>query len=128
MLDKISEAGRDRLVQVFEYLKALNEHRNPAIRHIDDQPWHMWLDRLPDHHAIERITPLVVDAPDDPVDAPPGSPEDEFLLRVRRPKLTKAPTPPVEIRTWLKDGWEDPGNGEVHCREFANEIDAKGDT
>ena len=29
---------RQRIGQVFDYLKALNEHRNPAVRRIQEQP------------------------------------------------------------------------------------------
>src|SRR5689334_3734328 len=31
--------GREKLVRVFGYLEALNQHRNPAKRKIDEQPW-----------------------------------------------------------------------------------------
>ena len=44
--------GKERIVQVFEYLKALNEHRNPAKRQIREQPWALWYSDLPDHPAI----------------------------------------------------------------------------
>jgi hypothetical protein len=40
------------------------------------------------------------------------NPEDagNFVLTVQRPRLTRAPEPPLEIAAWLEDGWDDPGN------------------
>jgi len=36
---KILETGRKKIIQLFEFLKALNDLRNPVIKHIEDQPW-----------------------------------------------------------------------------------------
>ena len=36
------QIGRKRVEQVFRFLEALNQHRNPAIRRLDEQPWHLW--------------------------------------------------------------------------------------
>jgi len=41
-------AGRDKLTRVFRYLEALNQHRNPAKRQIQEQPWSLWLRELPE--------------------------------------------------------------------------------
>jgi very-short-patch-repair endonuclease len=99
--------GRQRIQQVFKYLQALHEHRNPAKRQIDDQPWRLWLDSLPDHSAIVRHYAMC-DAEAD-TQRLEG---DEFhampILSVDRPKLTEAPPPPEELRDWLKPGWEKP--------------------
>src|SRR5436190_18353795 len=48
-----NDVGKLRIKQVFEYLKALNDHRNPAVRQVKEHPWHFWLDHLPDHPTIE---------------------------------------------------------------------------
>jgi len=37
---------RQRISQVFDYLKALNEHRNPAVRRIQEQPGRWALSRV----------------------------------------------------------------------------------
>src|SRR5246127_4115626 len=34
-----------------------------------------------------------------------------YVLKVQRPRLTRAPEPPEEIASWLEDGWDDPANG-----------------
>lgn len=46
--------ARDKLVRVFRYLEALNQHRNPAKKQIGDQIWTLWLKNLPDHPSIRR--------------------------------------------------------------------------
>ncbi|MEK7205565.1 MAG: hypothetical protein AAB254_08670, partial [candidate division NC10 bacterium] len=44
--------GRGRITQVFRYLEALNQQRNPAKRLIHEQPWVLWLRGLPDHSSV----------------------------------------------------------------------------
>jgi len=51
---KSQQQGRERIARVFRYLKALNEHRNPAKRDLSEQPWTLWFRSLPDHPSIER--------------------------------------------------------------------------
>jgi very-short-patch-repair endonuclease len=102
--------ARDKLTRVFRYLEALNQHRNPAKRQIREQPWSFWLRDLPEHHAIQRGA-----AKDGPTKAKNGtgqSAEDgaNYVLKVQRPRLTRAPEPPDEIAVWLEDGWDDPSN------------------
>ena len=113
-----------RIRQVFDYLKALNEHRYPAIRQIPEQPWMLWLDDLPKHPAIEfpqRVS-LAADS-----EKPSGPEAGSFVLKVRRPQLTTAPPPPDEIRDWLQPGWDDPFR-DVERLRTRNERDSNGDT
>jgi very-short-patch-repair endonuclease len=119
------ELGRDRIIQVFEYLKALNEHRSPAKRQINEQPWILWHDSLPDHPAIALG---VGQRDNESQDNDSPQPDEDFVLRVRRPKLTPAPTPPEELRPWIKSGWEDPENAEITWIESKNEVDDEGET
>ena len=103
--------GRKRVTQVFRYLEALNQQRNPAKRHLDDQLWHLWFRDLPEHPSIRRAE----------ISSPPSSaeetaalsveasavPDDEFILKVRRPKLIPCPPPPELLAQWLERGWEE---------------------
>ena len=102
--------GRDRLLRVFRYLEALNEHRNPVKRHLDEQLWTLWLKDLPDHPSVRRATSLVESqspqASDDGLSAPARDPD--FFLKIARPRLTGPPTPPVALEGWLESSWEDP--------------------
>src|ERR1700730_5016748 len=100
--------GQKRIHQVFKYLHALHEHRNPAKRQIDEQPWWLWLDTLPDHPAIVRRQTVN----DEEENGSSEADENRVapILSVERPKLSDGPPPPVELRAWLKPGWEKPEN------------------
>src|SRR6266404_4578505 len=99
--------GRDRLLRVFRFLEALNQHRNPAPRQMREQLWTLWVDHLPDHPAIELGRPRIENKPRD---ANPGKEPDaeSFIIKVSRPKLTRPPEPAPELKRWLESGWEDP--------------------
>src|SRR5687767_11649877 len=113
--------ARERIAQVFRYLRDLNVHRNPAKRLLQDQPWRLLLDGLPDHPAIQRVA----------VDATAEGPEAEgeaappYLVKVARPQLTKPPAPPDVIADWLERGWDEPF-AEPTTRAFRNETNADG--
>lgn len=118
------QIAKQRIKQIFEYLKALNEHRNPSVRQIREQPWSLWLDDFPRHPSIEF--PQRVALPSGKEIEESGN-QPAYLLRVRRPKLTTAPTPPDELRDWLLAGWDDPfRNADVS--ESRNISDANGET
>src|ERR1700730_18201121 len=103
--------ARDKLTRVFRYLEALNQHRNPAKRQIHEQPWSFWLRDLPEHPSIQRGA-----AKASSLKAKNGNNQDtedagtNFVLKVQRPRLTRAPELPAEIAAWLGDGWDDPAN------------------
>jgi very-short-patch-repair endonuclease len=104
--------SRDKLTRVFRYLEALNQHRNPAKRQIREQLWSFWLRDLPEHSSIQRGT--AKDSSKKTKNANGRGTEDggaNYILKVQRPRLTRAPEPPDEIAEWLEDGWEDPSNG-----------------
>jgi hypothetical protein len=115
--------AQQRIRQVFEYLKALNDHRNPAIRRVQEQPWHQWLDDLPAHPAVHLPTKSIRQGNNDES----TQPDVDYLLCVRRPELTQAPSPPSEIRDWLKPGWDDPAQSVGHLGS-RNETDSNGET
>jgi very-short-patch-repair endonuclease len=106
--------ARDKLTRVFRYLEALNQHRNPAKREIHEQPWSLRLRDLPEHSSVKRGA-AKISAPK----AKKGesqSAEDagpSYVLKVQRPRLTRAPEPPEEISAWLEDGWDDPSKAVI---------------
>jgi very-short-patch-repair endonuclease/DNA polymerase III delta prime subunit len=102
--------ARDKLTRVFRYLEALNQHRNPAKRQIREQPWSFWLHDLPEHPSIQRGA--AKDSSSKTKNGNGQSAEDvaTYVLKVQRPRLTRAPEPPEEIATWLEDGWDDTSN------------------
>jgi len=96
--ERSQRLGRERIGRVFRYLKALNEHRNPAKRDLSEQPWTLWFRNLPDHPSIQRRISNGHE-PDEELD---------FVLKVGRPTFTQAPQPPLPIVEWLEGDWEDP--------------------
>ena len=91
--DDTVERARSKLVQIYRYLQALNELRNPVQRRIEEQPWVAWLGELPGHPCVRRgnLSDLA---------------DDDFVLKVGRPDLSVAPAPPQQIAEWLQPGWD----------------------
>ena len=103
---------RSKLIQIFRYLQALNQLRNPIQREINDQPWKLWLHDLPNHPCIRRGMFSNTPGSDESDD---GNTDNDFILKVSRPKLADAPAPPREIAPWLRNGWQQI-DGQVRCR------------
>lgn len=113
--------GKERLLRVFQYLKALNEHRNPVKKQIREQPWVLWFEELPEHNCIS-YTGYIEIAENETNDQL----ADDFIIRVRRPKLTAAPKPPDQLLEWLENGWDDPEQ-EIRIIKVREEIDGNGE-
>jgi very-short-patch-repair endonuclease len=101
--------AREKLTRVFRYLEALNQHRNPAKRQLREQPWTLWIRDLPDHASVQRGGAR---ASSSKAKAQNGQTMEDpsYILKVRRPRLTRPPDPPAEISAWLEDRWDDPWN------------------
>jgi very-short-patch-repair endonuclease len=99
---------RDKIVRVFRYLEALNQHRNPVPRQVGDQLWSLWLHDLPSHGSIQRGPARSNGAAVSRQSISAETGDQDFVFKVRRPKLTSPPAPPSQIAPWLKDGWGDP--------------------
>jgi very-short-patch-repair endonuclease len=118
--------GRDRLMRVFRFLEALNQHRNPAPRQIREQLWTLWVDQLPDHPAIELRRQRVENKSKEPTSGKESDAES-FTLKVSRPKLTRPPDPGLALKVWLEAGWDDPFKT-ASVRESSNERGPEGKT
>src|SRR5215510_204704 len=88
----ITEIGRRRLRQIFQYLEAFNQQRNPVIRQVEEQEWALRLNNLPVHPTITRTR----------------EPGESFVIKIGRAILSPAPPPPYLIRDWVRPGWDDP--------------------
>jgi hypothetical protein len=120
--------GRERLSRVFRFLEALNQHRNPPRLQIREQLWTLWLEDLPDHPAVRRGTPRTnSDGAADPASQVSAREDGAFVLKVSRPKLTRPPEPPSEVKSWLESGWDDPAQ-DASARKSRNESGSKGET
>jgi very-short-patch-repair endonuclease len=98
------EVGRNRIRQIFRFLKDFNGLRNPVKRQISEQPWVLWIHDLPNH-------PYVWLRGRDVREDKHGAGDDdsgELLLRVRRPEIPKLPSVPEILNGWLPSNWKDP--------------------
>jgi hypothetical protein len=101
--------AREKLTRVFRYLEALNQHRNPAKRQLREQPWSLWMRDLPEHSSVQRGAAKGSSAKLKDKNGP-AMEDSSYVLKVRRPRLTRPPEPPEEISAWLENGWDDPSN------------------
>ncbi len=127
MSQESPDIERMRVRQLFRYLEALNQLRNAPKRLIQEQPWVLWFRDIPQHDSI--VKGVVGDVqPAEPKDSGefPAAPED-IVLKVSRPRITSAPTPPEAIKSWIIDGWEQL-DGKVGTLASKNEISDKGET
>jgi superfamily I DNA/RNA helicase len=101
---------------VFAFLRAFAERREPNVRSLAEVPRKLRLRDLPKHPSIKvgavtlrgertaagsrSLTTSIFDEEDGRLNEP--------LLRVRRPTLTKAPSPPDLLADWVAKGWERP--------------------
>jgi hypothetical protein len=129
VLSDTRTASARRLTQVFRYLEALNQHRNPAIRHLEDQLWRLWFRELPEHPSIRKRAVGDENDPSSRESSTGGEPKGvpDFVLRVRRPKLTPCPAPPDQLVSWLQKDWGEP-TPEFKLRPSRNELDRDGKT
>jgi very-short-patch-repair endonuclease len=111
------DPARRRVRRIFAFLRAFAQRRAPDVRAIGDVPRRLRLRDLPEHSAV-RIGSVSLRAHGATTSSGrPGSgqaddDEDgrnaEPLLRIRRPTLTKAPSPPDSVADWVLKGWEKP--------------------
>jgi very-short-patch-repair endonuclease/cellulose biosynthesis protein BcsQ len=111
------DLARPKLLQVFRYLQALHQLRNPIQREITSQPWVLWLHDLPDHPCVRRGLGIAASAPDGDDGESLADPQkdemsaaDDYILKVSRPRLTDPPEPPAELLPWLLPGWRQVDN------------------
>jgi very-short-patch-repair endonuclease len=90
---------RERLLKVFEFLKAYTELRYPPVKDIAQQLRVLWLGQLPQHPSIEV---LQINGESDK-----ESEDAEIVLRITRTHVATCPPPPSAIANWLKSGWQD---------------------
>ncbi|HTU70333.1 MAG TPA: AAA domain-containing protein [Candidatus Baltobacteraceae bacterium] len=111
MDDSENRVERDRISRLFQFVRALNELRNPVPRQIRELQWSLPLVDLPHHECV------ILGAPTSTSNDDEGDDGDDFILRVKRPPpLEPVPSPPPEIADWIEDGWQK-YEGSVSVRE-----------
>ena len=117
--DPAADVAQSRLTQVFKFLKALNELRNPVPRDLSAYSQILRLDTWPLH---PNIIVQRGDREDKESDADTDS-EMEPIIRIQRARLTSCPNPPDALDGWLKPNWQsvDAEVEVLESRNFVNE-------
>jgi restriction endonuclease-like protein/AAA domain-containing protein len=110
---------RERLIKLFEFLKAYVDLRFPPVRNLAQQPHFFWLNDLPDHGSIELFRDV-----GKPIEDPENN---DVVLRLTRPSITRCPAPPSELAEWLNPGWQELSS-KVEVRRSRNIVGKDGKT
>src|ERR1700728_429943 len=84
------EIARNRIRQIFRFLKDFNGLRNPIRRQISEQPWVLWIHDLPQHATVWLRGRDTDEVKSSETEDDSGEP----LLRVRRADMPKPPGVP----------------------------------
>ncbi|HAH01182.1 MAG TPA: hypothetical protein DCL75_20570 [Ktedonobacter sp.] len=124
----VRDQAHSKSIQIFRYLQALNQLRNPTKRDIQEQAWTMWFHDLPNHPCIRRSAIAsraneIDDGSDNQLlegQKDDKGVADDFILKVRRPTLLEPPEPPRELLPWLQNGWQRIDGQVVVTSTYAN--------
>jgi very-short-patch-repair endonuclease len=110
MSEPANDQARQRIRQLFRFLQAFNEKKNPIPTQISEQARVRRWNDLPAHPNL-RLTALEDTPLDDPADDPSAQSEPEvadFVLKVHRADVPEPPALPELLAGWIVEGWEDP--------------------
>ncbi len=107
----------ERCLQLFRFLRAYAELHVPIKRTLAEELWVQRLADLPRHPSISIGEVILQNK--EPEDGETESQDEQPLLRVRRPQLTRAPGPPGILVAFVRSGWEQ-CDGEVSVEETRN--------
>nr|EDZ38297.1 MAG: DNA helicase [Leptospirillum sp. Group II '5-way CG'] len=114
----MSEVTKSKVRQLYHFLKEVNQLRFPPVRLLFDQPKVVRLVDMPNHPTMQFFRPVRMESSQEVPDT---------LLHVKRPSLTRCPTPSSSIASWLLPNWDDPSKL-VSVAESLNVKDDKGQT
>lgn len=95
----MNDEVKSKIRQLYRFLKEANQLRFRPVRAVAEQPKIIRLADMPNHESAQVFRP---------VRTTEGQEVPDVLIRVRRPRLTRCPTPPESVTTWLLPGWDDP--------------------
>jgi very-short-patch-repair endonuclease/DNA polymerase III delta prime subunit len=113
---RVSEDVRNKVRQLYHFLKEANQLRFPPIRNLSQHPKAVRLADAPDHPCVQINRPRRSEG---------AEAIDDCLLRVRRPTLTTCPPPPFNVSNWLLPEWDDPSKA-AYFAQSRNTAGAEG--
>src|SRR4051794_24641411 len=90
---------RNKVRQLYLFLKEANQLRFPPVRNLSQHPKAIRVTDAPEHASVQVNRPHRGET---------AQVMGDCLIRVGRPTLTSAPSPPFNISQWLLPGWDDP--------------------
>ena len=105
----LNEEEKNKVNNLFRFLKQYNNIKNPTITDIASQHWNKWLNDIPIHKKIKNN----IHKEDD---------DSDTVLAVGKPIFTECPEPPVELKEWLEKGWNK-FDEEVKIKESINKVE-----
>lgn len=109
----MNEIVKNKVRQLYHFLKEANQLRFRPIRMLGDQPKVVRLADMPDHPSMQLYRPVRVENTQEMPD---------ILLRIKRPATTRCPAPPDILASWLLPGWDDPNKPATYA-ESRNETE-----
>ncbi|WP_252231886.1 AAA domain-containing protein [Clostridium sp. ZBS15] len=109
----LNEEKKNKVNNLFQFLKQYNNIKNPTITDIVSHHWHRWLDDIPIHEKIKNN----IHKEDD----------SDTVLTVGKPEFTECPEIPVELKEWLEKGWSK-FDEEVKVKESINKMEKDSET
>lgn len=95
MIDDI----RNKVRQLYLFLKEANQLRFPPVRHLSQHPKAIRLADAPEHPCVQINRPGMGES---------AQVTDDCLLRIGRPVSAPCPPPPFNVSNWLLPDWDDP--------------------
>jgi len=114
----VNEQVKNKIRQLYHFLKEANQLRFRPVRQLADQPKVVRLAEMPSHPSMQIYRPVHVGNTHEVPDT---------LLRIKRPAITRCPTPPEAIASWLLPNWDDPFKQASYV-ESQNSVDEQGET
>lgn len=115
--------AKARLKQTFQFLRELNQLRNPVTRDLSVVDVVIRIEDWEPHPCIQVRRG---DGNNEDAVTPEAS-EIEPLIRIKRPRLTPCPPPPESLRDWIRPTWHQVG-AQVEPLESRNFEDRSGQT
>lgn len=95
--------AENKAIQIFNFVKALNELKYPVSKDMHSYDWKLYLDEVPNYKTISIGQPfnsLLFNYDEN----------DEYILKIGRPILTSCPIIPEVLLDWIIGNWNNPSD------------------
>lgn len=105
MLDNSGMTNNEKILSLFEYIKAIYAKKYKVITNVKEQHWKRFIKDIPDDP--ENITIYYPDRVESESDENESDRNNNVvLLKVKKPEFQRCPEPTYLIKEWLEPGWD----------------------